>query len=658
MSDLLSIHHPIHVQRKSKLSRQSNREIRVLGRPDPVVQTVQGDKCTWASLLAAVHIGVASGNDTQIHRSYSLVYDSSPFTGDSRLVSVTESSSDNSNKINLLPSSFGYTTPGVSKQKIFKTVPQIAPIKLPAITDTVAMFTMNISGRCLADFACVRHEKNTNQMSIKTFLAELKADGTVSWKPSEGPGAEAKLPLMNLKKGFPNILSPDMNNDGRSDFIIPYANSDNRITFSISQCVGTGFQNSRTKETNFVWADGSKFMVLDLSGRGTVDIVQIFSGDAGKLTFRSFAGVNQNGEIGLNNAVVSPTGYDNVGTIDWCQLSHAGTGAKSLVRIWEQTDRQTGQRQLKATTFTLNAAEESSKGFREVTTSLLGAPTQASDVKQSVLACDINADGTQDVVLAQAEYRDGKMIMSFNTYLGDGFGGFNKHGETVTKAPVVQAPMNAKECGTFYMANLNGSNYPSLSFVYQEKISRNYTCLAVDGRSDGLFGEPIDYNLAGGDMPATKMEILAADINGNGMGDWIFYTIEKGPPTIVPVYNRANVTNFLAWAQDSMGLRTNLTYGCLSDPNVYTPAIDWRNYSNNSNDGYPVIAAPNYVVTQLEHRNDQDVNSLAYKVLIKKTYAKARINFLGRGWQGFHEINTINVIDGYSPRRNTPEHGR
>ncbi|OAP58162.1 hypothetical protein AYL99_07252 [Fonsecaea erecta] len=68
---------------------------------------------------------------------------------------------------------------------------------------------MDISGRCLADLACVRDERNTNQLSLKTYLADLKADGTVSWKPSEGPGSEAKLPRITLKMGFRGILSPE-----------------------------------------------------------------------------------------------------------------------------------------------------------------------------------------------------------------------------------------------------------------------------------------------------------------------------------------------------------------------------------------------------------------------------------------------------------------
>ncbi|KAM0520507.1 hypothetical protein ACHAPE_002900 [Trichoderma viride] len=137
---------------------------------------------------------------------------------------------------------------------------------------------------------------------------------------------------MDLKKGFPNMLCPDMSNDGRSDIIVPYADNDNRIRFSILECIGTGYRDAKIKKTNFEWTDGSKFMAVDLSENSSIDIVQIFT-DAQKLTFRNFAAVTSDGTIGLKDAVTTRTNHTNTGTIDWFQLNHASTGAKSLVRI-------------------------------------------------------------------------------------------------------------------------------------------------------------------------------------------------------------------------------------------------------------------------------------------------------------------------------------
>ena len=560
---------------------------------------------------------------------------------------MTETSIDSSNKISLLPSTFGYTIPRVSEQDLFKTAPQKVE-SLRSTINNVALFSMNISGRCLADLACIRYDQSSKQLSVTTYLAFRKEDGTVTWAPSDGAGAEATLPSMDLRdKGFPNILCPDMNNDGRADFIVPYADGDDKIRFSISQCIRTGFQNARTKYTGLKWTDGSKFLAMDLTGRGSVDIVQIFT-DRQKLTFRNFPCVNQNGEVGLGNAIATATKYENIGTIDWFQLNHSGTGAKTLVGIWAKNIGR-GQSQIQATVFALARAGDSGAGFQEVKTTLLGGPVEAAQTKYSVLPCDINADGTQDVMLARAEYSSGRMTLTFAIFLGDGEGGFKKHGNTLSKHLAAPLPFKGSDYGQFHITNVNGSNYPTLSYVYQEKASPAFSCLSVDGRSDGSVKGVTLYSLAR-DLPSNKMEVLSSDINGNGMGDWLLYTLENDAPRVVPVYNNADVTGFLSWARDPMGLRTTIKYGNLSDSAVYKTAVDWRNYSNNNQESYPVIAAPNYVVTQLRHRNDSLINSMDYDVLIMKTYGRARVNYLGRGSQGFEEISSLNVTDGVLTR--------
>ncbi|GIZ44529.1 hypothetical protein CKM354_000772500 [Cercospora kikuchii] len=616
-------------------------------RPDVMIQTVQGDRCTWASLLTSVQIGLLQEGTFKAHLTYELAYSASPDTGDSCLTSITESSTAEGKKVSLLPSTFGYTAAlpaGTNRQDLFKPASP-STVSLPATTNNVALFALNISGRCMADLACVRYNPATRQVSVKTYLAERQTGGTVSWKASTGPGAEATLQSVDMKNGFPSILSPDMNNDGRSDIVVPYSDSDSRVCFSVSQCVGTGFQNARPKKTNFPWTEGSKFMAMDLTGRGTVDIVQIFT-DKQKLAFRNFPALNRDGQIGLQDAILSPTKYDNVNNIDWFQLRHAATDTKSLVRIWAQ-DLGMGQVQLKATAFNLVKALDSTGGFREGTTSLLGNPIRAGidKVKPTVLPCDINADGVQDVILASAEWKAGRMVLVFDTYLGDGAGAFKKHGETITRTIVAEQPLSSDRPGEFYVTNVNGSNYPSLSYVYQERTSKSYLSLTVEGRSDGFVTEATLITIAK-DLPGKNMQVVSSDINGNGTGDWLFHTIENDVPRVVPVYNRTNAIGLLSWAQDPMGLRTNLTYGSLSDPAVYNPRVDWTKYENSYNDGYTVIAAPSAVVTQLEHRNDTSVNSFNYGVVIKKSYEKARVNVAGRGWQGFEQIHTTNVNDG------------
>ncbi|KAF5566667.1 virulence plasmid b [Fusarium phyllophilum] len=552
-----------------------------------------------------------------------------------------ETAGNGNEKVQLLPATFGYTSPGVSGDDLFKPV-QNKVINLRNTTNNVALFTLNISGRSMADLACIRFNPESKAMSIKTYLADRVSDGSVSWDASKGPHAEAILPTINFSEGFPSILAPDISGDGRSDLIIPYCDNDGMVRFSISESTGTGFKNFRPKTTSFKWTTGSKFIAGDFIGRGRTDIVQIYT-EKQKLAFRNFSSVSQNGQLGLRDAAATYTKYENIGTIDWFLLAHASTGAASLVRVWAE-DRGKGMRRILATPFHASSTLDSNVMFEEGEPSVLESSVSIHREKYNVVTCDINGDGTQDIVLATAEYQNGRMKLAYTVFLGNGLGQFQKHGTTITRDTFAPRPLSDTIPGQFHTTNLNGSNYPSISYTYQEQNSKAYICLSVDGQCDGRVGDAKTYRLAG-NIPS-KMEVVPADLNGNGIGDWLLYSIENDQVRVVPIYNNAQPTDFLSWARDPMGLETSLTYGTLSDPSVYTPSISWKNYKNQSPDSYQVLGAPNYVVTSLSYQNYKTVNSLDYSLCIRKSYSSAVINTKGRGWQGFGEIYTLNVTDG------------
>ncbi|VUC37132.1 unnamed protein product [Clonostachys rosea] len=177
------------------------------------------------------------------------------------------------------------------------------------------------------------------------------------------------------------------------------------------------------------------------------------------------------------------------------------------------------------------------------------------------------------------------------------------------------------EFGQFYVTNLKGSNYANLSYVYRAKFVLAQACSTVGETNDGQFSSGKCHEL-GQDLLGDRIQLTASDLNGNGIGDWVFWTLDGGIPKLVPVYNHAKVVDFLSSAEDLMGLKTLLTYGCMSDPRGYTPGVDWKKYTYSS-----------------------AVNSAPYRVPIKKSYAKARTKFLGRGWQGFKEVNMLDDTD-------------
>ncbi|KAF5983335.1 putative virulence plasmid b protein [Fusarium bulbicola] len=381
---------------------------------------------------------------------------------------------------------------------------------------------------------------------------------------------------------------------------------------------------------------------MDLTGYGTTDVVQIFS-ERDNLSFRCFGTVITDGKAEMKDGKPTRTTYDYAGTIDWFVLCHAKSGATSLVRVWAE-DVGKGTTQILATTF--SSAQDSSSGsiVDQGKTSVLWKSAKIGPKKYHVIPCDINADGVQDIVLATAEYHYDEMVLEYTTFLGDGQGSFQRHEDTVTRRMKSPTPLALEEPGSFHMSNLNGSNYPSICYVYRERNRPSYSCLTVEGLSSGLFSNLYLARMEG-DTSSKSMEIVATDLSGNGIGDWLFHTIENDQPSIMPFYNQRKIAGLLEWSVDPIGLKTNFSYGTLSDPEAYSPSMSWEDYKNDSTDSYTVLGAPNYVVTALEHCNSHDVNSIPHQVMIKKKYSSATVSNKGRGWQGFGTIHTFNLTD-------------
>ena len=138
---------------------------------------------------------------------------------------------------------------------------------------------------------------------------------------------------------MPNFLTPDLYGDGRSDLIIPFSNSQGNLEFFLSQSCGVGLTAiEKNVPTNFPWLAKSSFKAMDMTGTGVIDVVQIGQNpNTSNLSFRNFPGVAENsGSIGLGDAYITDTQYPFDNTIDWFLLKHSGTGAVSLVRVWQE----------------------------------------------------------------------------------------------------------------------------------------------------------------------------------------------------------------------------------------------------------------------------------------------------------------------------------
>ncbi|EXK31543.1 hypothetical protein FOMG_13180 [Fusarium oxysporum f. sp. melonis 26406] len=468
-----------------------------------------------------------------------------------------------------------------------------------------------MTGKALTDVACMVWDIANKVMTVKTYTAErkpnpdVKPDAITDWTPSE-ENVQVPMPMWDPTSPdakMPDFLAPDLHGNGRSDLIIPYQNARGMLEFFLSQSNGAGLTAvQEVKQTNFPWVVKSKFMAMDITGTGVADVVQIFP-NGQNLSFRNFPGVaneSKSGSIGLADVIQTDTtcGFDN--TIDWFLLKHSGTGAVSLVRVWQEV-LPNDLYDIKATSFRCLVTGDSSKGFKATgIDSMLGGPFPKRDANApvlSILSCDINGDGTQDIVLGKAEFQAPNMVFRYLVSLGDGMGSFAKCGDELTQT--VENAMEPKGDGRFSVTNLNGGLYPSLAYVYQQSNDISFVC------------------------------ILTAE----------------GKLSIVPVYNTGQPTDLLSSSNDSMGLVTAFSYGCLTDPDVYDSAVDWRNYPPTDPGNYVIKGAPNYAVTSLEHTNDSATNSLALEVNMAKTYRQVLVNSQGRGWLGFESITTHNIVD-------------
>ncbi|MCJ1284658.1 hypothetical protein MMC26_003993 [Xylographa opegraphella] len=620
-------------------------------RNDPVVGTEFGNQVVQAHLLTAIRIALRSGADTKVLRSYELSYFASPVSGSSCLKSIQECS-NGTVPMRLTPTEFQYTGSTLDAEKLFVTDPKF-PATLKQTTNNLALLPLNLSGRSLTDLACIRYNPSTRQLTLKTFLAQPTSAPQqervrISWEPSTKTGYEVDLPSIEISqdKPMPSFLGADLNGDGRVDLIIPF-NDKGHLSFSISQSNGAGFMPYRIKPTANLWSDESSFISTDLNGNGYTDIVQIFSYQQ-KLSFRIFSAVNQNGQATLKDATLLQTNHDYSRTIEWLEVAMQRDASKSLVRVYSEPD-QKGYVKLNASTFVLRKDQKSKSQLKETKTSMLGIYDLMISSKITVLSCDINGDGVQDIVTCLADTvtrgPDIELTFSLTTFLNDGLGGFSKLGDTVRQTYRVPASRGPFKPGSFRVTNVYGADYPSLAYVFQESASRDYVALVFQGSSTGLIGKYQFYRLAKSkSLPPGDVTIVAGDLNGTNLGDWLMYSLHNDTFTVSPIYSTGTTTDFLASARNSMGLLTEVEYAPMSNPLYYKPSVTWDKYGSGApQDEYSLISAASYVVSRLNMKNDASINALPYSNSIHKLYSGARVNLRGRGWKGFAKVSTYDA---------------
>ncbi|KAJ5203826.1 uncharacterized protein N7498_004705 [Penicillium cinerascens] len=262
--------------------------------------------------------------------------------------------------------------------------------------------------------------------------------------------------------------------------------------------------------------------------------------------------------------------------------------------------------------------------------------------KITVLPCDINGDGVQDLVvsLVETEYRgvDIAIRMNFTTFLNNGMGGFSQQGEPQIYSHITEpgrAPSGKGE---------------------NELHSNNYVSLLSQGSSSGLIRPPKWYHIAEkSQLPMGDLEIIPADLNGTSLADWLFYGILNDAVTVHPIYNTGKVCeDFLSSVRSPMGLSTSFTYAPMTNADIYESALPRSlNTQSVKRGAHTVKGSPSYVVAEIRSTNDPSVNSIKYNDIVQKKYYGARVSPRGYGWEGFsriasyHPLSDDTTIDHY-----------
>ncbi|KAJ9371863.1 hypothetical protein DTO282F9_3172 [Paecilomyces variotii] len=617
-------------------------------REDLIVHASYGDKITSVYRLARIRVAMGTLDQFVVIRSYEMEYIYSPSSGSSLLQSITEVTGTGTR---LIPTLFEYTAS--SEQNGSFSNQEKESTTLAETTHNVTLLTLNVSGRSLGDLGCIRYDSDTGNFSIKTYLAQRRKvtqkdqPPTIEWSPSEGPGAEAILPPTAMGKTTPTFLSGDLNGDGLTDLIVPFEDTNGNLSFSISSSTGSGYEHYTLKPTDCSWHPDSRFLSLDLTGNGCTDILQIYP-HAEKLHFRVFTAINEGGQTTLANPLETKTTFDFSHTVDWLQMTTRRDGSHSLVRVWAD-DNGMGVNHLRATTFTLPSKSiDVSQGTLIPSSDMsLGMFEIDQTPGITVLPCDINGDGVEDLVVSLVETEDRgtetAIRMVFTTFLNDGVGSFSQQGQPQVYSHVTESGRAPSGMGKMYVTDVRGTNYPSVAYVYQELHSGNYVSLISQGSSSGLVRPPKWYHIAEqSQLPIGKPELLPADLNGSSLADWLFYSIVNDEVTVHPIYNTGKVCeDFLSSVRNPVGLSTSFSYAPMTNADVYepTPLLPHSNISVKRG-AHVVKGTPSYVVSEIRSINDSSINSIPYHDVIQKKYYGARVNPRGNGWEGFSRISS------------------
>lgn len=629
-------------------------------REDAVVITGAGDSVKMSYRLKRILVSIvhsATGDREHIPvRSYLINYDLAPNMHVSWLTSITEQDISGDS---LPPTSFTYTGSIDKTDSWFSTPQSSAPLHGTDDVGNRFILPLNIAGNGLTDIGCVAQSPQ-GRITVTSYIADVVGRASDDSMLLAWPAANSTTqPLPTMKNEHLIILPTDLNGDGRSDLIVPYEDDASFLKFAILRSTGSGFEDGGDISTGTVWNSSSRFLALDSNGNHTIDVVQI-DASSGEIVFRVFFfEVAEIGSYKLKDIVESRTFDYDTGTKQWLVMDSTRDGVQDLVRIWADVDGDN----FWATAYIGQVPISQRTTYVKMGTIKLGSFTSAIQSNMTILPCDINGDGVQDLVVCQVEPDESvdypQLKIAFQIFLCDGIGGFLEQPKQPSQSFQVES-YNVLSSGRFSAMDVDRSGLPSITYIYTDS-KKDWHAIVVQGTYSGeIKGFTAQTIVKATQLPPGEVNLTPADVNGTGKGGWIAWSLENNTFNMIPIYNVRPLSGLMKTITDPLGQGTSITYRSLSDPIVYKPSTRaihpaslmshevLRALSTTLPAAGPYVSVfgnTDYVVSQIDFHNVPHMNACPFSSSIQKLYEAGRVDLDGRGWLGFARVQTLQRME-------------
>jgi RHS repeat-associated protein len=601
-------------------------------RPDVISDYLGGYPIITAYRLKQVSVSLA--NNVFV-RSYNINYQLSNATRLSRVESIVQVGSDNTTALpptkviwqDVVTPGFDIGTSSVLDQH----------------SNQVGLYPMDVNGDGRTDVVQLWVDQ-TSQINATTYLATPGPNGITFVRASN-----TLLGSFGTTPDTREIFPADVNGDGMTDLLIAYKAGNGNLKIAVFLSNGTGFVEAPAFDTGDGWLGSKhlKFFAMDANGDGRTDLVEAYirtdPGQGDLLYFRSYLSKFGDGPgQTFTQAITSPTqdpATPATTVLAFWAMDVQGDGMMDLVRVWKRGS----DLNVIATAYLSVSKSLYDVKFTGRVESNLGTFSLADQI--AFLPIDVNGDGVMDLLQVWKSPSPQGTTLHLTTFLCNAAGGFT---------PGPDSTFENRTLGDFYPMAFNGGGQAALVNKWVTGGSDLMFSVFLASPA-GTFREGTTFNAG---VAVSGAQFVPGDVNGDGKADLLRLSVNQNQQSVLVPYTSKGVYPDLASViTNQIGGTVQVKYGPLSDPNIYTAGIDppfpkghGRRYPNPlTPTQFPVQAVlgqATYVVSGYTQTNDPSINRFSYEHVYTMKYSGARLDLLGRGWEGFQSVSKLTVNSG------------